>query len=58
MVEDHTSGRKNYVCEINAVLTLDAVERLLFKGLPDKAEDQMGLPGLSSNIVSSAAIIR
>ena len=58
MVEDHTSGRKNYVHEINAVLTLDAVERLLFKGLPEKAEDQMGLPGLSSNIVSSAAIIR
>jgi asparagine synthase (glutamine-hydrolysing) len=29
--DDHLSGRKNYVQEINAVLTLDAVERLLFK---------------------------
>jgi len=32
MVEDHISGRKNYVCEINAVLTLEAVERLLLRG--------------------------
>jgi asparagine synthase (glutamine-hydrolysing) len=38
MVEDHTSGRKNYVCEINAVLTLEAAERLLFRGFPDKLE--------------------
>jgi asparagine synthase (glutamine-hydrolysing) len=36
MVEDHTSGRKNYVREINAVLTLDAVERLLFQGSAKK----------------------
>ena len=27
---DHIGGRKNYVREINAVLTLDAIERLLF----------------------------
>jgi asparagine synthase (glutamine-hydrolysing) len=31
MARDHTSGRGNYVEEINAVLTLDAVERLLFR---------------------------
>jgi asparagine synthase (glutamine-hydrolysing) len=29
---DHTQGRKNYVSEINAVLTLEAVERLLLRG--------------------------
>jgi len=31
MVKDHTAGRKNYVREINAVLTLAAIERLLFR---------------------------
>lgn len=31
MAEVHGSGRKNYVQEINAVLTLTAVERLLFR---------------------------
>jgi asparagine synthase (glutamine-hydrolysing) len=29
LAEDHISGRKNYLAEINAVLTLDSVERLL-----------------------------
>ena len=32
MASEHISGRKNYSSEINAVLTLDAVERLLFRG--------------------------
>ena len=32
IVEDHTSGRTNYVGEINAVLTLEAVERTLLRG--------------------------
>jgi asparagine synthase (glutamine-hydrolysing) len=31
MAREHISGRKNYVQEINAVLTLDAVERLLLQ---------------------------
>jgi asparagine synthase (glutamine-hydrolysing) len=31
MADDHIRGRKNYVREINAVLTLQAVERLLFQ---------------------------
>ncbi|MBV9390850.1 MAG: hypothetical protein JOY96_03055 [Verrucomicrobia bacterium] len=31
MLSDHISGRKNYVKEINAVLTLEAIERLLFR---------------------------
>lgn len=34
MAEEHIMGRKNYVGEINMVLTLDAVERLLFRNLP------------------------
>jgi asparagine synthase (glutamine-hydrolysing) len=34
MAEDHIRGRKNYVHEINAVLTLAAVDRLLFRALP------------------------
>ena len=34
MASDHASGRKNYIREINAVLTLEAVERLLFRNLP------------------------
>jgi len=34
MASDHATGRKNYIREINAVLTLEAVERLLFRNLP------------------------
>ena len=30
VVRDHTDGRKNYLREINAVLTLEAIERLFF----------------------------
>jgi asparagine synthase (glutamine-hydrolysing) len=32
MANDHVQGRHNYVSEINAVLTLEAVERLLLRG--------------------------
>jgi asparagine synthase (glutamine-hydrolysing) len=34
MAESHISGRKNYSAEINAVLTLEATERLLLRDLP------------------------
>jgi asparagine synthase (glutamine-hydrolysing) len=34
IASDHATGRKNYLREIDAVLTLDAVERLLFRDLP------------------------
>jgi hypothetical protein len=37
MASDHATGHKNYVREIDAVLTLDAVERLLFRDLPREA---------------------
>jgi hypothetical protein len=32
MASDHISGRRNYVREINAVLTLEAIDRLLLRG--------------------------
>jgi asparagine synthase (glutamine-hydrolysing) len=38
MVEDHRSGRKNYVHEINTVLTLEAIDRLLLRGSSDKVD--------------------
>ena len=34
LAADHLAGRKNWGLEINAVLTLEAVERLLFRELP------------------------
>jgi len=34
MAREHTCGRKNYVLEIDAVITLEVVERLLFRGHP------------------------
>ncbi len=34
MAADHVDGKRNYSSEINAVLTLEAVERLLFRKLP------------------------
>jgi asparagine synthase (glutamine-hydrolysing) len=39
MAREHICGRNNYVREINAVLTLEAVERLLFHDLPYKVSD-------------------
>src|SRR5207248_10035591 len=33
MASEHASGHKNYVREIDAVVTLDTVERLLFRDL-------------------------
>ncbi len=33
MANDHIRGRKNYVREINAVLTLEAIDRLIVRGM-------------------------
>lgn len=33
LAKEHITGRKNYICEINAVVTIEAIERLLFRGL-------------------------
>lgn len=41
MVADHVSGRRNYLGEINAVLTLEAVERRLIRGM---GEMSVGIP--------------
>ena len=38
LAHGHINGRMNYVHEIDAVLTLDAVERLLFQGHPRDVE--------------------
>jgi asparagine synthase (glutamine-hydrolysing) len=40
LAHDHINGRRNYVHEINAVLTLDAVDRLLFHDLPCDPEQR------------------
>jgi len=34
MASEHVTGHKNFVREIDAVVTLEAVERLLFRDLP------------------------
>jgi asparagine synthase (glutamine-hydrolysing) len=47
MVSDHRTGHKNYVREIDAVLTLDAVERLLFRDLPRGADVVMRYESIS-----------
>jgi hypothetical protein len=40
LARDHINGRRNYVHEIDAVLTLDAVDRLLFHDLPCDPEQR------------------
>src|SRR5438477_1711816 len=44
MASDHATGHKNYIREIDAVLTLDAVERLLFRELPREATLKTSTP--------------
>jgi asparagine synthase (glutamine-hydrolysing) len=48
MVSDHLQGRRNYVAEINAVFTLEAVERLLFRDLPCRVESSTVSPDRSA----------
>jgi asparagine synthase (glutamine-hydrolysing) len=45
MAARHRDGRKNHVMEINAVLTLEAMERLLFKELPRGDDGWESRPG-------------
>jgi asparagine synthase (glutamine-hydrolysing) len=42
MAGAHINGKKNYAPEINAVLTLEAIERLLFRELPDTSDSFVG----------------
>ena len=51
MASDHATGHKNYAREIDAVLTLEAVERLLFRDLP---RGPVVSKGMSHNIVHCA----
>ena len=39
LANDHVCGRRNYEREINAVLTLEAIERLLFRSFPREVEE-------------------
>jgi len=53
MAQEHIDGRRNYVSEINAVLTLEAVDRLLFRGTPvsprgNKSGDNLATHGKRS----------
>lgn len=43
---DHVAGRRNYVIELNAVLTLEAVERLLLRGLSTESDVPASSPAL------------
>jgi len=38
LAREHVNGRKNYLLEIDAVITLEAVERLLFRDSPPEPE--------------------
>jgi asparagine synthase (glutamine-hydrolysing) len=53
MAEDHIHGRKNYLREINAVVTLVAVDRLLFRGLPARRS----LTTLEKDVRSQAPVL-
>jgi asparagine synthase (glutamine-hydrolysing) len=53
MVREHIRGRKNYTLELNAVLTLEAVERLLLREHPDR---QVRSNHVSNRTVPSAVV--
>ena len=42
MAMDHRAGRKNYVLEINTVLTVEAIDRLLFRAAPQPSVAKYG----------------
>jgi asparagine synthase (glutamine-hydrolysing) len=41
MASEHINGHENYILEINAVLTLEAVQRLLIKGFSSEQDDRV-----------------
>jgi asparagine synthase (glutamine-hydrolysing) len=57
MAREHASGRKNYMLEINAVLTLEAAERLLFLDLPRGSEPsgEYGISLAQSNPITRSS---
>jgi len=56
MADDHIDGRKNYVLEINAVLTLEAVERLLLRDVRGarRGSDTSAIP-ITRSVVAKQA---
>jgi asparagine synthase (glutamine-hydrolysing) len=48
LAREHINGRRNYVREIDAVLTLEAVDRLLFRDVPREPEQPM--PAISREV--------
>ncbi|HTV40883.1 MAG TPA: asparagine synthase-related protein [Candidatus Sulfotelmatobacter sp.] len=57
LAEEHISGRKNYEHEINAVITLAAVERLLFRDLSHESEQPAQSRNDSGKILRSSPAI-
>ena len=53
MANEHKYGRKNYTLEINAVLTLEAVQKMLIKGFPSEQGD--GVDCVASAVLVGAA---
>ena len=43
MTDAHIGGHKNYTSEINTVLTLAAIERMLFRELPRAVDSPLSL---------------
>jgi len=57
LAHQHINGCRNYVHEIDAVLTLDAVDRLLFRGLPSDP-GQPAPPAISRTAPSNNTTLR
>jgi asparagine synthase (glutamine-hydrolysing) len=49
----HRAGRKNYVMEISAILTMESIERLLFQELPRSADGWENRPGSNRSAPSA-----
>jgi hypothetical protein len=53
MTAKHIRSHRNYVLEINGVLTLEAIERLLFRDLPT-GNGESGNPGIHGTVLARA----
>jgi asparagine synthase (glutamine-hydrolysing) len=47
MAKEHVHGRRNYALEINMVLTLDAIDRLILSGMSSSALSSLGETSLT-----------
>jgi hypothetical protein len=57
MADEHISGRKNYSEEINAVLTLCAIDRLLFRNLLPESDQPIPTRNDSGKMSHSGAAV-